>query len=56
MPAKRVRAERRCSYCSKVRYNTCTCKVEIEDIVGRLTSEKETTVTITMNAFWFDDV
>jgi hypothetical protein len=24
--------------------------------VGRLTSEKETTVTITMNAFWFDDV
>jgi hypothetical protein len=31
-PAKRVRAKRRCSCCSKVRYNSCTCKVEIEDI------------------------
>jgi hypothetical protein len=31
-PAKRVRAERRCGCCSKIRYNSCTCKVEIEDI------------------------
>jgi hypothetical protein len=31
-PAKRVRAKKRCSYCSKVRHNFCTCKVEIEDI------------------------
>jgi hypothetical protein len=30
-PAKRVRAERRCSYCSKIRYNSCTYKVEIEN-------------------------
>jgi hypothetical protein len=31
-PAKRVRAKRRCSCCSKVRYNFCTYKVEIEDV------------------------
>jgi hypothetical protein len=31
-PAKRVRAKRRCSYCSKVGYNSCTYKVEIENI------------------------
>jgi hypothetical protein len=31
-PAKRVRAKRRCSCCSKVRYNVCTYKVEIEDV------------------------
>ena len=31
-PAKKVRAKRRCSYYSKVRYNSCTYKVEIEDI------------------------
>ncbi|KAF1928796.1 uncharacterized protein M421DRAFT_62439, partial [Didymella exigua CBS 183.55] len=31
-PAKRVRAERRCSCCSKIRHNSHTCKVEIEDI------------------------
>jgi hypothetical protein len=30
-PAKRVRAKRRCSCCSKVRHNPCTCKVEIEN-------------------------
>ncbi|KAF1924980.1 uncharacterized protein M421DRAFT_71204, partial [Didymella exigua CBS 183.55] len=24
-PAKRVRAERRCSYCSKIRHNSHTC-------------------------------
>jgi hypothetical protein len=31
-PVKRVRAKRRCSYCSKVRHNFYTCKVEIEDV------------------------
>jgi hypothetical protein len=31
-PTKRVYAKRRCSYYSKVRHNSCTCKVEIEDI------------------------
>ena len=31
-PAKRVRAERRCSRCSKVRHNTRTCKIEIENV------------------------
>jgi hypothetical protein len=30
-PAKRVRAERRCSRCSEIRHNSCTCKAEIED-------------------------
>jgi hypothetical protein len=32
MPAKRVRVERRYSCCSEVRHNSCTCKVEIEDV------------------------
>jgi hypothetical protein len=32
MPAKRVRAERRCGCCSEVRHNSRTCKVEIEDV------------------------
>jgi hypothetical protein len=31
-PAKRVRAKKRCSCCSKVRHNSYTCKVEIEDV------------------------
>jgi hypothetical protein len=30
-PAKRVRAKRHCGRCGKVRHNSCTCKVEIED-------------------------
>jgi hypothetical protein len=30
-PAKRVRAEERCSCCSEVGHNSCTCKVEIEN-------------------------
>jgi hypothetical protein len=30
-PAKRVRVERRCGRCSKIRHNSRTCKVEIED-------------------------
>jgi hypothetical protein len=30
-PAKRVRAERRCSRCSEIRHNSRTCKAEIED-------------------------
>ena len=29
--AKRVRAVRRCGCCSKIRHNSRTCKVEIED-------------------------
>jgi hypothetical protein len=29
-PAKRVRAERRCSRCSEVGHNSRTCRVEIE--------------------------
>ena len=31
-PAKRVRAERRCSRCSEIRHNSCTSRVEIEDV------------------------
>jgi hypothetical protein len=31
-PAKRVRAERRYSCCSKIRHNFCTYKVEIVDV------------------------
>jgi hypothetical protein len=31
-PAKRVRAERRCSCCSKIRHNSRTCKIEIENV------------------------
>jgi hypothetical protein len=30
--SKRVRAERRCGYCSEVRHNLRTYKVEIEDV------------------------
>jgi hypothetical protein len=30
-PAKRVRLERRCGRCSKIRHNSRTCKVEILD-------------------------
>jgi hypothetical protein len=37
--AKRVRAERRCGRCSKIRYNSCTCKVEIKNIDNSDTSE-----------------
>jgi hypothetical protein len=32
IPAKRVRAERRCGCCSEVGHNSRTCKVEIEDV------------------------
>jgi hypothetical protein len=38
-PAKRVRTERRCSCYSEVRHNSCTCKVEIEDVDNSNTSE-----------------
>jgi hypothetical protein len=38
-PTKRVRAERRCSRCSKIRHNSRTCKVEIEDVDSSTTSE-----------------
>mgnify|MGYP007033527114 CR=1 FL=1 len=31
-PAKRVRAERRCSRCSQIRHNSRTCKAEIRDV------------------------
>jgi hypothetical protein len=31
-PAKRVRAERRCSYCNEIGHNSCTYKVEIEEV------------------------
>jgi hypothetical protein len=31
-PAKRVRAERRCGRCNEIRHNSCTCKVEIEEV------------------------
>ena len=29
---KRVRAERHCGRCGETRHNSCTCKVEIEDV------------------------
>jgi hypothetical protein len=38
MPAKRVRAERRYSCYSKVRHNSCTYKVEIENVDNSNTS------------------
>ncbi|KAF1922398.1 uncharacterized protein M421DRAFT_411583, partial [Didymella exigua CBS 183.55] len=38
-PAKRVRAERRCGHCSKIRHNSYTCKVEIKDVDNRNTSK-----------------
>jgi hypothetical protein len=31
-PAKKVRVERRYSYYSKIKHNSYTCKVEIEDV------------------------
>jgi hypothetical protein len=31
-PTKRVRAERHCGCCSKIRHNFCTYKIEIVDI------------------------
>jgi hypothetical protein len=31
-PAKRVRRQQRCRRCSKIRHNSRTCKVEIEDV------------------------
>ena len=31
-PAKRVRVRQRCGRCSEIRHNSCTCKVEIEDV------------------------
>jgi hypothetical protein len=31
-PAKRVRRQRRCGRCSEIGHNSCTCKVEIEDV------------------------
>ena len=31
MPAKRVRVRQRCRRYSKIRHNSCTCKVEVED-------------------------
>ena len=37
--AKRVRAERRCGCCSKIRHNSRTCKVEIRDIDNSDTSK-----------------
>jgi hypothetical protein len=30
--AKRMRRRQRCRRCSKIRHNSCTCKVEIEDV------------------------
>ncbi|KAF1924981.1 uncharacterized protein M421DRAFT_71068, partial [Didymella exigua CBS 183.55] len=38
-PAKRVRAERRCSCCSEIRHNSYTFKVEIKDIDNSNASE-----------------
>ena len=38
-PAKRVRAERRCSRCSEVRHNSRTCRVEIGDVDNSDASE-----------------
>jgi hypothetical protein len=38
-PAKRVRVERRCSRYSEIRYNSCTYKVEIEDVDNSNASE-----------------
>jgi len=39
MPAKRLRAERRCGRCGEVGHNSRTCKVEIEDVVNSEESE-----------------
>jgi hypothetical protein len=38
-PAKRVRAKRHCGRCSEPRHNSCTCKVEIEDVDNSNKSE-----------------
>jgi excinuclease UvrABC ATPase subunit len=38
-PVKRVRAERHCSCCGETRYNSRTCKVEIEDADSSNTSK-----------------
>jgi hypothetical protein len=38
-PVKRVRAERHYSCCGETRYNSRTCKVEIEDIDSSNTSK-----------------
>jgi hypothetical protein len=38
-PAKRVRVERRCGRCSKIRHNSRTYKVEIEDVDNSNTSK-----------------
>ena len=38
-PAKRVRAERRCSRCSQIGHNSRTCKVEIRDVDSSNASE-----------------
>jgi hypothetical protein len=44
-PAKRVRAERRCSRCSETRHNSRTCKVEIEDVDNSDAPGKYYTIT-----------
>jgi hypothetical protein len=38
-PAKRVRAKRHCGRCGEPRYNSRTCKVEIEDVDNSNESE-----------------
>jgi hypothetical protein len=38
-PMKRVRVKRRCGRCGKVRHNSRTCKVEIEDVDNSEESE-----------------
>jgi hypothetical protein len=38
-PAKRMRAERRCSRCNETGHNSRTCKVEIEDVEDSDASE-----------------
>jgi hypothetical protein len=38
-PAKRVRAERHCGYCSEIGHNSRICKVEIEDVDNSEESE-----------------
>jgi hypothetical protein len=38
-PLKRVRVGRRCGRCSKIRHNSCTYKVEIEDVYNSDTSK-----------------
>jgi hypothetical protein len=38
-PTKRVRAERRCGRCSKIRHNSRTCKIELLDVDDSDTSK-----------------